>query len=189
MLFCFSHVDLCLLGPLVTNTPRAFPCASSWSSMGSVVVPCVRFRLFWVLLSPHYVSFHSVAHAICDYIVLIIVISMPFFTFHSWPLACLCCFPLVDIHVQVSITLNEFCYVTSCVNLLSFQSIHPGIMFGLSHGLVSLHLHIHIGLVHRLPNGILLKAFVATVGDMYAFRSLKKACFHFRCTLYVPCSG
>ena len=81
---CYSVLrilNMRLLGPLITNTPRAFPYASPWSSMGSVVVPYVQFRLFWVLLLPHYVSFHIVAHAICDYIVLAIVISMPFRTF------------------------------------------------------------------------------------------------------------
>ena len=136
------------------------------------------------------IMFHFILWLMPSVIVLYLPLSYqcPFALFHSWSLVCLCFFPLVDIHVQVSITLNEFRYVTSCVNLLSFQSMHPGFMFGLSHGLVSLHLDIHIGLVHWLPNGILLKVFIATIGDMYAFQSLKKACFHFRCTLYVPCS-
>jgi hypothetical protein len=61
-------------------------------------------------------------------------------------------------------------------------------MFGLSHGLISLHLHMHIGLVRQLPNGILIKAFIATVGDMYAFQSLKKGFFplplHFVCAMF-----
>ena len=135
------------------------------------------------------IMFHFILWLMPSVIILYSPLSYqcPFVLFRPWPLACLCFFPLVDFHVQVSITLNKFYCITSYVNLLSFHSI-PGFMFGLSHGLISLHLHIHIGLVHRLPNSILLKAFIATIGDMYAFWPLEKASFHFRCTLYAPCS-
>jgi hypothetical protein len=98
-------------------------------------------------------------------------INALFALFHSWSFTCLCFFPVVNICVQMSITLNEFRYVTKCLAspMASFRYVWPL-------------------LVSQLPNGILMKTFIATIGDMYAFRSLKKGSFRFCCTLYVPCS-
>ena len=107
-------------------------CISMWSSMGSVVVSYVQFRLFWVLLLPQYVSFHIVAHTICECINSPWSYQCPFTLVQSWSLRCFC-------RIQVSITLNEFHCMILYVNLLSFHFI-PGFVFGLSYGLVSSHL-------------------------------------------------
>ena len=45
---CYSIMHL--LGPLITNMPRAFPYVFPWSSVGSIVVSYVQFWLFWVQL-------------------------------------------------------------------------------------------------------------------------------------------
>ena len=134
---CFACRDAPLQSGDNQYTSCISLCVFMWSSMGSVVVSCVELRLFWVLLLSQYVSFHIVAHTICEYIDSPWSYQCSFTLVQSWSLVWF--IPLVDFRVQVSITLNEFHCMISYVNLLSFHFI-PGFVFGLSYGLVSSHL-------------------------------------------------
>ena len=128
-MLCSSTHSAASLSCLMDDS--VYPCYSAFRI--SICASCIPMCVFLVLYGIHCSTmcpisiilgaiaapfmFHFVVWLMPFVIILYLPLSYqcPFSLFHSWSFTCLCFFPLVNIHVQMSITLNEFRYVTKCL--------------------------------------------------------------------------